>query len=416
MTALTVRSVCLSALFCFLAAGLATGQDIRLKFEGRYDARQLDELLEKDPPNLDNKEAETVKAAACYHIYPLTLSENQFKPGEMDKLVKYTEDFIKKFCKKKPTSKARQECAKQTLAALQLILSNVKQPAVARVNAGRLLMRLAAESGMEETADVAREVIAEPKQNDGARYYCFKAVRELYLALGPQATIKDKQREGQLITALVQFIERKNPVTSLSAKDEIEGLQTVRREAVKALALCRTPALASNPKVRPALTLARVVGIDGSLSPEPRLDERLEAAIGLASLDPKLSKDYQPHYAVYQIGSFLKDYSGTYLAEKGKRPWKTQAARLNDALKDLDATDPKDAYTKTLTGLASRILASIETDSNPDPAQLAIWLENNKPVDTKSLFKGADDAVVQPATPKDSTEEKKPSGDKDKEK
>ena len=82
----------------------------------------------------------------------------------------------------------------------------------------------------------------------------------------------------------------------------------------------------------------------------------------------------------------------------------TQAARLGDALKELDAVDPKDAYTKTLVGLASRVLASIETDANPDPAQIAIWVENNKPVDTPSLFKGAEDAVVQPASSKESTE------------
>src|SRR5438046_1775464 len=142
MSAWTLRPAWISALLCLLAANLATGQDIRLKFEGRYDARQLDELLDKDPANLDNKDVEMVKTSACYHVYPLTLSENQMKPGEMDKLVKHCEDFIKKFCKKKSTSKARQECAKQTLDALKQVLANPKQPSVARVNAGRVLARL----------------------------------------------------------------------------------------------------------------------------------------------------------------------------------------------------------------------------------------------------------------------------------
>ena len=44
------------------------------------------------------------------------------------------------------------------------------------------------------------------------------------------------------------------------------------------------------------------------MSPEPRLDEQVEAAIGLCGLRPDSKGDYQPAFAVYHVGAFVRDF------------------------------------------------------------------------------------------------------------
>ena len=49
--------------------------------------------------------------------------------------------------------------------------------------------------------------------------------------------------------------------------------------------------------------------------PAPRLDEQVEAGIGLARMQAKLSPDYQPAYAAEQIARFVVKFAERYQVE-----------------------------------------------------------------------------------------------------
>src|SRR5262249_41520165 len=119
----------------------------------------------------------------------------------------------------------------------------------------------------------------------------------------------------------------------------VEGYRSLRREAIKALALTRHPAVV-NPQdkalqSRTAVVLLRVLMKDG-FAPEPRLDERAEAAIGVGYLQGKLYESYQPDYAAHYVGWFLVDLANQYQEEKQDQkrrfPYRHLAARLSEAL------------------------------------------------------------------------------------
>ncbi len=94
---------------------------------------------------------------------------------------------------------------------------------------------------------------------------------------------------------------------------QIDGFLLVRREAIAALAQDRYPTLPD--KSRPAWLLLKVAANDG-IPAVPRLDERIEAAIGVAHAQPDLDKDYQPDYAAYQLGLFATDFTAHYAQSK----------------------------------------------------------------------------------------------------
>src|SRR6185312_14029984 len=97
------------------------------------------------------------------------------------------------------------------------------------------------------------------------------------------------------------------------------GFCLLRREAIRALAQIHMPAVSD--KVRPALTLARFAGADGGIQPPPRIDERMEAALGLARMQAAQDKQYQIDYAAGQIGRCLGAFAQKANEEKDKKDW-----------------------------------------------------------------------------------------------
>src|SRR5204862_5746738 len=136
-----------------------------------------------------------------------------------------------------------------------------------------------------------------------------------------------KERQEKVAQAVLEFLNRRpGGLHANSPPEEVDGYRLLRREALRALAQTHAPALGE--KYRPALSLVRFVGNDARVAPPPRLDERLEAAIGLARMRP--AKEYQPDYAAYEIGRFVVEFGSAANREittstpaaQRKRPWK----------------------------------------------------------------------------------------------
>jgi hypothetical protein len=382
---------------------------------GKYSKKCND--LFKGTTTLDPNDAEQVKAldtAARFTLYRFydTQIEKPPKPTDpsIDQVFKEFEDVqlkpILQF--KEKNTGVPQLYTKLMIQHAKEVLQTPKQ--IARLNAARVLEKLT-QLGQPELADALLEILdqelqhdAKPnewKRNDGVKLYVLRGLGEM-LALQDQNPPKlSKDQEAKVVLALCQCIEREALLAKSSTAEEIEGWRALRREAVRALATGRLASLPGNEKSRPGLVLARVMANDG-VKPEPRMDERVEAAIGIARLSAERDKTYQPEYAVYQVALFV-DALAAYVpqAKEEKKPIKVYAARLFDALEAMQTSNPKSEAVKMVVGKCANVLLSIETSSEGTVNVKAVsdfenWLAANPPK-KDSLFEGVKDATVKPA-------------------
>jgi hypothetical protein len=271
---------------------------------------------------------------------------------------------------------------------------------IARVNGARILARLA-EVGQEEVADLLAETVKDPKQLDGVKYYAMKGIKELLNHAGqPKATVFQgkvgKEREARCIAAVGEMINRKVVASDDLPREEKEGLRVVQREAIRALAQNRRPAVTDDKGAiveSPALALLRAARSDGVM-PEPRTDARVDAAAGVARMSPKTFEAYQADYAAYQLGWFVAEFAQATNNEKG--PWKVEAAKLADAMNVMKAETAKLKEGKFVADVADRclqVLAKIEATGTGNASDLAAWLTSNTPVNT-CLYRGVADSVI----------------------
>jgi len=301
------------------------------ELEKQYDRnqRELAGKLTKGEVSYGDEHKETVKLMAKWFSYRLTWPKFQNEAGMMKRLFDEYEQDIGNAGSKLPATKAFLEAFTRNLVAtsrdvLKAGEPGTRQPLIARVNAVRQLAFLA-KFGQEEAADVLAEVIKDPDpEMDASRYWAFQGLRDLFAQANktPPVPIKDKAREAKCIVALVEFLEKPMTVSAGMPREEIEGLRFLRREATRALAPTRYPAVVDEKtkaiQARTALVLARIARRNG-LVPEPRWEEQVEAAIGLARLQCKLFEDYQPDYAAQQIGGALADFANVYNQDDSKR-------------------------------------------------------------------------------------------------
>ena len=203
--------------------------------------------------------------------------------------------------------------------------------AVARINAARVLARIV-EQNKESTetqadvlarlagtnqgdlADALITIVKDPTQIDAARFWAFRSLRLLLALPQPTPPALPREKEEAALGAVVKFLQDRNkPFPTGTPPDEIDGYRYLRREALAALAQGRYPTLTD--KTRPTFVLLKVAARDG-VAPEPRMDERVEAAIGVARAQPEFDKDYQPDYAAHQLGLFVVDFVAHYGQEK----------------------------------------------------------------------------------------------------
>ncbi len=302
------------------------------------------------------------------------------------------------------------------------------QPRIVSMNTTRLMTRFAAQ-GREETADLFVDILNDKERDDATKFYALSGLKELFRRLKnplpPEkpAGFKDPQREAAAVQAILAVLDRPAP-SALAQPEEVEGYRLLRREAVRALAQTRVPALADG-KARPAQRLLEFAR-DTGIRPEPRVDEQVEGAVGAALMPPDGAANYQPDVAAYHVGMTVAAVGLKQQRElKARRePWKIHAARLAVALRQMQDETARAAKQKKAAPEAAKyvaevaarcrpVLQAMENGSPADPRQLSAWLDNN-PRAAEPLFKGVDGSVIKPA---EKTEpEPKPEDEKKEEK
>jgi hypothetical protein len=379
---------------------------------------------------------DTIQFLAKWHTYRLTWASSG-KEGAVKGLLDEVDSDLSRASKNlkagfqqqflQPYATQLAVCAREVLEAG----GDDEVKSLARVNVVRVLDR-AAKDGAEELADtfvdILRGTVKDASGNalaldDGVKYWALQGLRDLF-ALGHVSPehptpvyFKNKDREKAAILALNEFVLRKLDLPPSMPREEVEGQRVLRREAVKALALTRYP-LVEDPAGhgQTALVLLRVARKDG-FTPEPKIDEQVEAANGLARMQSDLYANYQPDYAAYHVGRVVQDLADSYqkwqadvaLAGADTKPlpdiqYKIAAARLNEALgfalkRDVEKNRKGDKETLTyVNGLileAVKPLNLLETAGsvNGPAANFAAWLDGHRPAST-TIYKGVADAKV----------------------
>jgi hypothetical protein len=291
---------------------------------------------------------------------------------------------------------------KMRIHALEVIQFKDARPIHKLYNA-RVLAEIA-KLGQEQLADTLISVLNDPQQNDGVHYEMLKGLVTLLPLLQPAQQTKSA-------VALVEFLEKKKgPDPKKATPEDIEGFRYFRREAIRALAKIHTPSI--DDKVRPALVLARFAGNDASIQPPPRIDERVEAAIGLARMQSPKGVPYQADYAAGQIAKCLGALAQAAEAERAEKkdtrthPWRLLAAQLKDALEDLKKNNDKSKYVVQIADRGTQVLNQVAKGEQVRETEQTWWGSPQSEPPSKELFQGSPDSVVKPGAPADTTPEK----------
>jgi hypothetical protein len=334
------------------------------------------------------------------------------KPGKINDLYIRFENDLLNIAKGKPNTKALAPMyGRRIVFRAKEVLDSSKIPLV-QVNITRVLARLA-EQGVGETtedvvlrlsegggADLADVLLAAVgHKNEGVKYYALRGLRNLF-ALPKQATpLVPPEKVETCALALTDFIQRKNGFLGTPSRDELEGFRVLRREAIKALAQTHVPSL-KDRKVLPALVLLKVVANDG-IDPAPRIDERVEAAIGVARMRSEADKEYRPEYAAQQLGLFVVSFGNLYNNRSSEelKPWAIEAAQLSEALEAMKADSKSPYVAKVVDGGIKSVLRRIEAkvdrvDAN-DLANFEAMVKESKP-SAAQLFNSVEGTTVLP--------------------
>jgi len=233
--------------------------------------------------------------------------------------------------------------------------------------------------------------ILQKSPDDGMKLYALKGIRDTYKVIRPMAVVKKASSrvtlspalEVKVAETLAKLIETPIVYPAGTAPEIVEGYRVLRREALKALAQSRAPI--SGEKGRTAFILAKFAN-GSDIKPEPRLDERAEAAIGLLNLrlqDPDTS-EYNMEAALYQFSSFLIDYFQRFNSRNDSDaeklfPWKYYAARITDALDELNKEVKNFPYVVETVQKIGLGLSDMEKLDKAAVPQLATFVQSKAP-------------------------------------
>ena len=309
--------------------------------------------------------------------------------------------------------KARDQQSMQTFAeifrdkvhlhALEVIQFKDARP-IHKLHNARVLAEIA-KLGQPELAATLIKLLKDAQQTDGVHYYMLKGLTTLIPHLQPP-------QQAKCAVALVEFLEQQKGLHKNATQEETEGYRVLRREAVRALAKTHTPAI--DDKVRPALVLARFAGNDERIQPPPRIDERVEAAIGLARMQvPPKDRQYQADYAAGQIAKCLGAVAQAASSELSNRdvnkdtrmhPWRILAASLKEALDDLKKHNEKSPYVVKIADKGTQLLNQVMRGEQIGNNERTWWTSSDSDPKSKELFQGSPDSVVKPALPSEQSE------------
>ncbi len=231
-----------------------------------------------------------------------------------------------------------------------------------QITAATMLPRMAKLKQPDIGAYLA-ELVKDSKIHDAIRLYALKGLKESMpvryfddVDIGSKTYEKQRDRDVALIDALVGYVE--GNYGGKASEVEPDVIRFLRREALESLGQAGLPAIAAmkrdgQPLAPIAPTMLKVLAKKGGLQPEPGIQEKIEAAIGLCGLryvfpEAKREMDeYRADLAVYLIGQCIDEFAKKYGTEvaglglKGEKhripsvAWKMQAKRLEVALDEL---------------------------------------------------------------------------------
>jgi hypothetical protein len=374
-----------------------------------------------DPGNKTHQEAADIAAKeVAYPLYWRTVGNQAPPPGKMNELVNEFESRLAQMTKfKAATSIFQQMYCRQVIERAQEVILRGKP--IAAINAARMLAAIPArglergflqsesawvddvlprlaEGNAETLANAALTLLGTPKMNDGTKYYLLRTLSNLVGLPKQTKPLLKPETEEKAIAAAIKLVETKKAFARATPRAEVEGYKMLRCEAVRVVAASRTPVVGD--KERPALTLARVAANDASIVPSPRINERIEAVIGLARMGATAAKfpDYQPDGAAEQIARAVRDFgiqadaNREAKADLRSRAWKVDASRMLEALDVLKA-NVKNAYVQEVVKQCVAVLAPIENGGAGNGGNLGDWLSSNASP-AKSVFKSGGDSTI----------------------
>ncbi len=292
-----------------------------------------------------------LELAAQYYIYRITWFDKIQRDREL--LNKVREEFKSEA---DAAPKYKETVAKPFAKALLGCFADVfklsfDKNRIAHVNAALMLPGLA-QFKSEEVGDFLAKLIADPKTHDAVRMHAARALGEFFRSIPPMEQTQAKgndlrrQKDPARIQALLDVIDKKWDPKKIAP----EAAQYLRREAVKALAQARIPAVevGKGKLTAPvAIGLLRVLAVPPVLVPPPSQGEKLEAAIGICQLQVDAAHDlFVPEIGIYRtaraLNEFVRNYQTDFKSQfggAGKKaktpvmPWRYDAERVKLALK-----------------------------------------------------------------------------------
>lgn len=338
-----------------------------------------------------------VDVYARFFVYRVTRPEIQSEPGKMDSIFKEFESVLKQL-RTKADNPFNTSFLAKILEKTKEVLPNTSISA--RINAVRMQAMCPAEiancdlPGQKILPDQFMESFIEVLQkspDDGMKLYALKGVRDTYKVIRPMAVVKKASNrvtlnpalEVKVAETLAQLIETPMVYPAGTAPEIVEGYRVLRREALKALAQSRAPI--SGQKGKTAFILAKFAN-GSDIKPEPRLDERAEAAIGLLNLrtqDPDPS-EYNMEAALYQFSSFLVDFFQRFNSRNDSDaeklfPWKFYAARITDSIDELNKEVKNVPYVVEMVQKIGLGLSDMEKLDKAAVPQLATFVQSKQP-------------------------------------
>lgn len=381
-----------------------------------------------EPASKDNPEhMKVIDHKAQWYAYRLTWPEFHDKANGMTNLFDQIKSELELLQRSKPANQAYIDLFQKEFAKRLGDVLQTDRP-IASVNAARALVLLV-RNGSVEAADILDTAVKAEGLNEAAKYWALVGLGQ-QLAMWNEApgsgdaaapaNAQRKARELRYVQTLIEALDHKPPydLKTVALREEREGLREgmrfFRRAAVRSLAQCRSPGLNDDKGAlvaRPAQALLRVMNNDG-FWPAVRLDEQVEAAVGVALMKARLMPTYQPDYSARLLGYFVVDYAARS-ADKINRPtvWEKEfwdrssrpyTARLIDSLEAMraDTKTLKDAkvvgYVEQVATRALKVLRDVEASGNSSQtSDLKFWLDSN-PSPSTTLFQGVADSTVKP--------------------
>lgn len=403
------RAVFSCSLFGLVSAGLlvpwvlgqdlAAEEDLKKFLEDSQTYRQFNKLRLGEVDYTKNDE-KVVRLAAEYYVYRVTLSRYNDQ-GVFPKYTKEFENLVRDITAEtvnKKNQKFAEAFARQLVECFKEVFK--QDPLKHRVGVTNAAVMLPHLGKLPEPAvgDFFLSLV-KGKQHNLVRLYAFKGLVEYYQKYPPKITpfVEDKVRlfEAARINPVIEFLNAPSGLSPKAAPEEIEAFRYVRREAIRALAQIRLPAIPLLPgydgrvEAPVAHALLRVLS-DGNttLDPPPSFQEKYEAALGICQLDAKGMPRYKAEVAATLVAKFVYDFSVTYRLDREKFadivgskkflrppmvPWRQFSERLQgQASNPKDETGLKKFTTNLVKGSpAAKTIDEVIRLSDP-------WLERTK--------------------------------------